>query len=105
MEIFDENEAIKRMRAAIPAEIASTLDDDEFLNILDMIMDWMDDNGLTDIDVEDDDLDNDREAMTAQLVPYVKKMLAKDAGATFPIDLVETVVEAELDYEDEICDI
>lgn len=92
------------MRASIPTEVASTLDNDEFLNILDMIMDWMEENGLTDVDVEDDDLDNDREELVRQLVAYVEKMLKKDPGASFPIDYVEPVVVAELDYEDEICD-
>lgn len=102
MELFDENEAIKRMRHAIPEEIASTLDDDEFINILDMMMDWMEDNNLCDVDAGEDDIDNDRKAMLDNLVPYVKKLLSKDKGATFPLDLVENVVIAELEYEDEI---
>lgn len=102
MEIFDENKAIERMRQAIPSDIAAGLDDDEFINILDMIMDWMDENGLTDVDADEDDIDADRDKLERELTDYVKKMLAKDKGAGIPVEYAGQIVAAELDYEDEI---
>ena len=102
MELYDESKAIARMREALPAPVAANLDDDEFLNIIDMIMDWMEDNGLDDVDAGEDDLDADRDRLMAVLVPHVVKLLKKDKGAKFPIEFVEAAVKAELDYEDDI---
>ncbi|MCH5244923.1 MAG: hypothetical protein J1E84_00545 [Muribaculaceae bacterium] len=102
MELYDESAAIARMRKAIPDAVSSGLDDDEFLNIIDMIMDWMEDNGLDDIEAGEDDIDNDREQLLAVLVPHVTGLLKRDKGASFPVEYVPQVIEAELDYEDEI---
>ena len=90
------------MRRALPEAVAASLDDDEFINILDMIFDWEEENGLDDIDPDDDDIDNDRTALVAALTAHVTKMLARDKGASFPVEYVTAAIEAELDYEDEI---
>lgn len=55
MKEFDEKEAIKAMRTAISEEKSRLYDDDELLNIIDIIWDWYDDQGLLDIDAEADD--------------------------------------------------
>lgn len=70
-------------------------DDDELLNIIDMIWDWYEDNGLLEIDTEADDEDVNVDA----LVKYVKKMLARDRDAQVDQADVETLVMAELNYE------
>lgn len=70
-------------------------DEDELLNIIDMIWDWYEDNGLLEIDTEADDEDINVDA----LVKYVKKMLARDRDAQVDQADVETLVMAELNYE------
>lgn len=100
MELYDDANAINYIREHIAQETSAKYDDDEFQNVIDMIMDWYEDNDLLDIDVDDDDLDNDREALIDSLSSYIVKTLAKDKGARLESADVKTIVEAELDYED-----
>ena len=51
------------MRKAIPSENSSLYDDDELLNIIDIIWDWYEDQGLLDIDAEADDEDVNTDAL------------------------------------------
>lgn len=94
MNEFDEKQAIAAMNASI-AGSGKQYDDDELLNIIDMIWDWYEDNGLLEIDTEADDEDVNVDA----LVKYVKKMLASDRDAQVDQADVETLVMAELNYE------
>lgn len=71
-------------------------DSDQLLNIIDMIWDWYEDNGLLDIDA---DCADDDEVNTQALVQYVTRMLARDKGATIETPDIETLVMAELAYE------
>lgn len=89
---FDENDAVKAMQAAA----GTSYDDNELLNIIDMIYDYYESNGLLEIDV---DADDDDEVDPADLVAYVKRMLARDRGANVAADDVEPLVRAYLDYE------
>lgn len=74
MKEFDEKEAVKAMRQTLPPEASSRCNDDELLNIIDIIWDWYEDQGLLDIDAEADDDDVNVDA----LVAHVRKMIAKD---------------------------
>lgn len=94
MNEFDEKQAIAAMNASI-AGSGKQYDEDELLNIIDMIWDWYEDNGLLEIDTEADDEDVNVDA----LVKYVKKMLARDRDAQVDQADVETLVMAELNYE------
>lgn len=94
MNEFDEKQAIAAMNASI-AGSGRQYDEDELLNIIDMIWDWYEDNGLLEIDTEADDEDINVDA----LVKYVKKMLARDSDAQVDQSDVETLVMAELNYE------
>lgn len=73
MKEFDEKEAIKAMRAVLSDENSKLYDDDELLNVIDIIWDWYDDQGLLDIDAEADD----EEVNTDALIKHVGKMLSK----------------------------
>lgn len=99
MKEFDENEAVKAMNDALFAAYGIRYDDDEVLNVLDMIWDWYDDNGLTDIDIDDH---ADESAEPAAIVTHIKKLLAKDSDSPVKPDHVETLVKAEIDYENSI---
>lgn len=95
MKEFDEKEAIRAMREALSPEASQRCADDELLNIIDIIWDWYDDQGLLDIDAEADDDDVNVEALNS----HVRKMLAKDKMSPICPDEVEPIVAAELQYE------
>ena len=95
MKEFDEKEAIKVMRGVLSEESSRLYDDDELLNVIDIIWDWYDDQGLLDIYTEADDEDVNTEA----LIKHVGKMLAKDTDSPIRREDVEPLVSAELRYE------
>lgn len=95
MKEFDENEAVKAMRETLSPEASERCSDDELLNVIDIIWDWYDENGLLDIDTEADDEDVNVDALTA----HVRKMLSKDKLSPIRPDDVEPLVAAELRYE------
>lgn len=95
MKEFNEKEAVRAMRQALSPEASDRCSDDELLNIIDIIWDWYDDNGLLDIDAEADDDDVNVDALSA----HVRRMLAKDRLSPVLPDEVEPLVAAELRYE------
>lgn len=90
---FNEEEAIKYIIDALGAD-AGKIDEDEILNVIDIIWDYYDDNGLLDIDCGDDD-----EVNVDDLITYVKKVTAKDKHCPFSPEETERIVRAELEYE------
>lgn len=100
MKEFDEKDAIKAMRAAISDENSALYDDDELLNVIDIIWDWYDDQGLLDIDAEADDEDVNTDA----LIKHVGKMLSKDSDSPIKREDIEPLVSAELRYEQSLDD-
>lgn len=97
---FDENIAIKALRAALPEERRNTYDDDELLNIIDMIWDYYEENGMLDIDLEDED-EQDEDLMS-DLCTYVLRMLRKDRHAKVQPEDIPALVAAELEYENSL---
>lgn len=95
---YDEQAAIDFIRTKLPAGTAENYDDDEILNVIDMIFDYYDENGFLDLNLDD----GPEELDTADLLAYVKKMVAKDRESPFSVDEVEKIVLAELDYEDSL---
>ena len=89
MKEFDEDDALKFIREQVP-ECAACSDDDLLL-VIDTMFEY--DETLAE-DAPDEAFD--LEAIAA----YVKKQLKKDAENQVPLDIVEKLVEAELDYED-----
>lgn len=103
MKEFDENEALKVMRIAIADENANTYDDDELLNLVDIIWDYYEQNGLLEIDADFDKDDcEDEETMIADIVEYATRMLRKDKNAKLRPEHIESLVKAEIAYEDSI---
>lgn len=98
MKEFDEKEAIKAMRQALSPEASERCSDDELLNVIDIIWDWYEDNGLLDIDSEADDEDVNVDALNK----HVRNMLAKDKLSPIHPDEIEPLVAAELRYEQTI---
>ena len=94
---YDENIAIKQIRKALSENSNKLYDDDEILNIIDMIWDFYDENGMLDIDIEEGE--DDSEAIYSELCDYVTHMLKKDKQAKVNPQDVPAMVKAEIDYE------
>lgn len=92
---FDEKQVIKEMRKAISEESSKLYNNDEILNVVDIIWDWYDDQGLLDIDSEADD----EEINVDALIKHVTKMLLKDKLSPILQSDIEPLVMAELRYE------
>lgn len=93
---FDEDDAVKFIRTHIPADLAELYDNDQLLNIIDLVFDYYEANGLLDIDLDDDDDDN---LDIDDLADYTCRMLRKDRGAIVKPEHVPAILQAYLDYE------
>ncbi len=94
---YDENIAIKQIRKVLSDKSNAIYNDDEILNVIDMIWDFYDENGMLDIDLEDGE--DDSEAIYSELCDYVVRMLKKDKEAKILPEDVPAIVKAEVDYE------
>lgn len=96
---YDETKAIRLMNEAA----GSNYPDDEILNIIDMIWDYYEQNGLLDPVLDDADAD-DSDSELADIVEYVKRMAKKDRHCKVSPDHIEALVAAELKYEESLAD-
>ncbi|MBO4955650.1 MAG: hypothetical protein J6C77_04530 [Muribaculaceae bacterium] len=96
MKEYDETLAIKRMNKAVGADYA----DDEVLNVIDMIWDYYEQNGMLDPSLGDDDASTE----LADIVEYVTRMVKKDRRSQIQPEHIEGLVAAELAYEAELAD-
>lgn len=99
MSTFEEDAAIKAIRQALPESKADTYTDDQILNIIDMIWDFYEENGLLEID---DDEEIEETALFDDLIRYARKMLQKDKQSGIAPEDVEIIVRAEIDYENSL---
>lgn len=99
MKEFDENDVLNRIRKALPSQAAASYSDDDLLNIVDMIWDYYEINGLLDVDAE---VDSDYEEIdiVAELTDYAKRMLKKDKACEINPEHLPAIITAELEYED-----
>ena len=98
MKEFDENEVVGRIRAALPTEASSRYSDDDLLNVVDMIWDYYELNGL--LDVDSDNEDEEEVDIVAELNDYAERMLKKDKACQVAPEHLPAIINAELDYED-----
>ncbi len=90
---FDEQQAVEYMQQH--TENGHKYSDDQILNLIDIIWDFYEDNGMLEIGLDDDDTELDVDA----LIKYAKKMISRDRGATIAQEDIESLVKAELEYE------
>lgn len=98
---YDEDDAIKFIRATLPEDVNAKYDDDEILFIIDTIWDWYEKNGYLDIDAnvtEEEDMD------LGALTAYVKKEVARDGEILMDPADIEMIVKGEVQYEESIED-
>lgn len=99
MKSYDEDEAVKFIRAFLPDDIRPKYTDDEILLIIDTIWDWYESKGLTsleNVDSADEELDID--ALTA----YVKKEIKKDDEMVMDPADIPFIIKGELEYEESL---
>ena len=96
---FDEDESIKFIRAAIPADIDKRVSDDGILYIIDCIWDWYESHGYLAINA---DITDEEELDVDALVAYVQKQLRRAHETLLVPSDVEPIVKAELQYEESI---
>ena len=96
---FDEQKAVDAINARLTAAGRSPYETDEVLNVIDMIWDFYEENGLLDID---SDPEEDPDDIEQDVIDYVKRMLRKDKAADVNPEDVEIMVQAEMAYEDSI---
>lgn len=99
MRTFDEDEAIKFIRATLTDEVNSRIADDDILYVIDCIWDWYERNGYLSINA---DVTDEEEINVNALVQYVQKELRKAKETLLVADDVEPIVKAELQYEESI---
>lgn len=99
---YDEDDAIKFIRATLPQEVSERYDDDEILYVIDIIWDWYERNGYLKIDAgvtEEEELD------VAKLTAYVAKEIKKDGEIVMDPADIDMIVKGELEYEESIEDV
>lgn len=96
---FDEQKAIEFINARLVENGRTAYPDDEVFNVIDMIWDFYDENGLLELESDPDDEPDDIEQ---EVVDYVVRMLGKDKGTSVAPEDVPLMVRAEMDYEDSI---
>ena len=95
---FDENKAVDFINSRLGDKKYPS---DELLNVIDMMYDYYEQNGMLDPDNDDDDTED----IEKELTEYVVKMLRRDKLAKIDVADVPAIVKAELDYEDSLDDI
>lgn len=96
---FDEHKAIDFIKERLKETGGGNYDDDQILNVIDIIWDFYEENGLLEIDF-DEDLDEDD--ILDDLITYVKRMLAKDRGSDIHLNDITAIVTAEIEYENSL---
>lgn len=96
---FDEFRAVTFINDRLREAGRTPYPEDEVLNVIDMIWDFYEENGLLDVDADDDVEDDDIEP---EMIDYVNRMLRKDKGASINPEDVPLMVRAEVDYEDSV---
>lgn len=100
MELYDENKAVEYINNALIESGKSAYPEDEIINVIDMIWDYYEENGLLEIDANfEADEDED---ISSELCDYIARMLKKDRQALIKSEDISTIVDAEIEYEDSL---
>ena len=101
MEVFDEDKAVDVILESLKRKgIDKNYTADDILEVIDIIWDYYEDNGLLDLDMaEDSNSESNEDADKVALIEHVVKMIKKDRGTKIDTDHIPAIVEAELAYE------
>lgn len=98
---FDEENAVKFIRAFVGKEVSDQYDDDEILYVIDIIWDWYEKNGYLSLDAAPTD---DELVEVSKLTDFVKKEIANDKEIVMDPKDIEQIVKGELEYEESLED-
>lgn len=96
---YDEDQALKFIRASLPEEIKNKYTDDEILYVIDCIWDYYESKGLLSLSA---DLTEEEELDVDQLTDYVRKAVRKDDELIMDTDDLSYIVKGELAYEESL---
>lgn len=100
MKEFDENTAAGQMLDSLGPDRRKLFSIDDAIEVIDLIYDYYEEAGLTEID-DDDDTDIEDERRGA--VGYVTRLLAADRQApAFTPEDIAAMVAAEMNYEESL---
>ena len=91
---YNEDSAVAYIRKN--AETSRKYNADDVLEIIDIIWDYYESNGLLSLDFDEDE-DNDLDV--DKLIAHAQKVLAKDKGSRILAEDVPELIKAELEYE------
>ena len=98
---YDEDEAIKFIRATLPEGVNLKYSDDEILYVIDIIWEWYEKNGYLSLDSEvTEEEEHDLEKITA----YVSSQIKKDKEMLMDPEDIGLIVRGEIQYEESIDD-
>ena len=100
---YDENDAIRYIRGHVPAHIPH-YDDDELLNVIDIIWDFYERNGMLEIDMDDAEEDESPDRLLEDITDYATRMISRDKGAHIDPAHLNDIIKAEIEYEQSIND-
>lgn len=96
---YDEDQAVKFIRASLPEEIKDKYTDDEILYVIDCIWDYYESKGLLELN---SNLEEEEELNVDELTAYVRKAIKKDDELIMDIDDLSYIVKGELAYEESL---
>lgn len=95
---FDELKAVEFINQRLVENGRNSYGEDQVLNVVDMIWDYYEENGLLEVESDPDDGDD----VESDVIDYVIRMLKKDKQAEIAAEDVPLMVRAEMEYEDSI---
>ena len=98
---YDEDDAIRFIRATLPEDVSAAYSDDDILYVIDIIWDWYEKNGYLDLNSE---VTEEEEHDLGRLSEYVKAQLKKDKEIEMDPADVDLIVKGEIEYEESIED-
>ncbi len=98
---YDEDDAIRFIRATLPENVSAEYGDDDILYVIDLIWEWYERNGYTQIESDVTDSEFEHEV---DITAYVQDQLRRDKDFLIDPANVGYIVKGELQYEESIDD-
>ncbi|MCM1369605.1 MAG: hypothetical protein NC204_04460 [Candidatus Amulumruptor caecigallinarius] len=96
---YDEDQAVKFIRATLPEDKREKVSDDEILYVIDVIWEWYEKNGYLDINA---DVTDEEEVNESELVEFVIKEMKRAKELNADPETISLIVKGELQYEESI---
>ncbi len=93
--VYNESHAIVHISQIVGEHITK----DQILNVIDVIWDYYENNGLLDISFDDVDDFVDDEVDSNELIKYVSNIIYSEFEMELTFEDIKKIVLAELDYE------